>query len=181
MSSFSDFFTLQHLSTISNNPGKYWSPQQVHHNTFQLCLWPTWRSNADSSTKPSHCSDPLLLGFHFQRTWKRTSESVIPYLSACLLASLPPPPFPHFSFDRVSCIPGWLRTYHVLEDGLELQIFLLSPSKCWDYRSAPPCLFCAVLGIQPNASPHTLSSHPTNWAVSPVPSPLHPQCFAHRR
>lgn len=34
---------------------------------------------------------------------------------------------------RVSCSSGWPQTYYVAEDCLDVQIFLLSASKYWDY------------------------------------------------
>lgn len=34
---------------------------------------------------------------------------------------------------RVSCSPSWPQTYYVAEDCLDVQIFLLSASKYWDY------------------------------------------------
>ena len=42
-----------------------------------------------------------------------------------------------FFLSRVPCMTGWLQTYHVSEDKLELLILLLLPLTRWDGRHAP--------------------------------------------
>lgn len=39
---------------------------------------------------------------------------------------------------RVSCILGWLQTFHVSEDNFAFLILLPSTSECWDYKYMPP-------------------------------------------
>lgn len=56
--------------------------------------------------------------------------------------------------ETVLSSPGWPGTCYVAEDGIELEIYLLLPLKCWDYSYAPRTGFHAV-GYRTQSFMHT--------------------------
>lgn len=62
------------------------------------------------------------------------------------------------------CILGWPQTGYVVEDGLELLVFLHLPPEFWNYRREPLCLVNVVLGMEPQPS-HMPDKQSTSWII----------------
>lgn len=78
-------------------------------------------------------------------------------------------PLSFFSSLTVSCGPNWFQTHYITEDDLELLTRLLSLSKSWDYRLAPPSPMYVMLGLNPGLLACSVSTVPTELSPQPLP------------
>lgn len=114
------------------------------------------------------------LEFVHIRYLQETRQHATWFSSLCPFSFVPPfllLPFlsPHSPLRQGLKYPGWLLTYYIVEDDLELLNLLLLLPECWDCRCTSPCLvFNAVLEVKPG--PLCMpGKHSMGWAIAPAP------------
>lgn len=88
----------------------------------------------------------LDLFIFFNMGYRTNSSSKVLYQLSHIPSLLP-----IYYFEMVSHILGWLWTYYVAKDGLELLNFQPLPPKSCEYRHVPPHPIYKILGTEPRS------------------------------